>query len=92
MAIGMATRKVTITLAEDQIASILKLVERGRAESVSGFVKHAVAVSLSDVAGWGAMLAQALKETGGPLTSKERAWADSILQPAAKTKRKRKAA
>jgi hypothetical protein len=46
-----------------------------------------VAVALDDVAGWGAMLAEALRQTGGPLSDDERAWADDVLgspaQPAA---------
>jgi microcystin degradation protein MlrC len=89
---GMATRKVTITLQDDQLVSIRKLVAAGQAQSVSGFVQHAVAVSLADVAGWGALLALALVETGGPLTPKERVWADSILRSSPKPKRPRKAA
>jgi Arc/MetJ-type ribon-helix-helix transcriptional regulator len=76
----MATKKVTITLDEKQLANIQALVSSGKAESVSGFVQHAVTVSLADVAGWGAMLGLALAETGGPLTREERAWADSILK------------
>jgi Arc/MetJ-type ribon-helix-helix transcriptional regulator len=92
MAYSMATKKVTITLDEAQLASIRTLVAAGQAESVSGFVQHAVTVSLADVAGWGAMLALALDETGGPLTSKERVWADSILRAGPKPKRPRKAA
>jgi Arc/MetJ-type ribon-helix-helix transcriptional regulator len=76
---GMATRKVTITLDELQLARIQSLVAAGTAASVSGFVQHAVAVALDDVAGWGAILAEALRESGGPLTEDERAWADSIL-------------
>jgi Arc/MetJ-type ribon-helix-helix transcriptional regulator len=79
MVIGMATRKVTVTLAEDVVAQIRDLVESGTASSVSGFVQHAVAVALDDVAGWGAMLAHALEETGGPLTETERNWADQVL-------------
>lgn len=92
--IGMATKKVTITLDEKQLASVQALVARGKAESVSGFVQHAVTVSLADVAGWGAMLGVALSETGGRLTRSERAWADSILKtrPASPGKRKRRAA
>ena len=88
----MATTKVTITLDDEQLAAIRSLVDNGKADSVSAFVKHAVSVSLADVAGWGAMLALALKQTGGPLTAKERAWADSILRPGVRTKGKRKAA
>src|SRR5215831_1169221 len=87
MVIGMATRKVTITLDEAQLDQIRSLVQAGTAASVSGFVQHAVAVALDDVAGWGAILAEALRATGGELSDKERAWADEVLgtgtQPAA---------
>jgi Arc/MetJ-type ribon-helix-helix transcriptional regulator len=76
---SMATRKVTITLDEAQLARIQALVRAGSAASVSGFVQHAVTVALDDVAGWGAMLAEALRETGGPLSDEERAWADGVL-------------
>lgn len=79
MVIGMASRKVTITLDEADLARIRALVSAGTAASVSGFVQHAVSVSLDDIAGWGALLAEALRETGGPLTDDERAWADGLL-------------
>lgn len=79
MVIGMATRKVTVTLDEGQLEQIRRLVGGGRAPSVSGFVQHAVDVSLDDVAGWGALLAEALRDTGGPLTDDERVWADELL-------------
>lgn len=79
MVLGMATRKVTVTLEESQLDQIRKLVAAGTASSVSGFVQHAVAVAIDDVAGWGALLAEALRETGGPLTDEERAWADDLL-------------
>jgi Arc/MetJ-type ribon-helix-helix transcriptional regulator len=72
----MAKKKVTITLDAEQLQKVQELVASGKAESVSGFVQHAVKVSLADVAGWGAMLGAALAETGGPLTNAERAWAD----------------
>src|ERR1700730_14258637 len=76
---GMASKKVTITLDENQLDRIRSLVEAGTAPSVSGFVQHAVAVALDDVAGWGALLAEALRQTGGPLSDDERAWADDVL-------------
>ena len=79
MVIGMATRKITITLDEVQLDQIRALVQARSATSVSGFVQHAVAVALDDVAGWGAMLAEALRQTGGALTDDERAWADDVL-------------
>ena len=46
---------------------------------MSGFVQHAVAIALDDVAGWGAMLAEALRQTGGALSADERAWADDVM-------------
>lgn len=79
MVIGMATRKVTVTLDEGQLDQIRNLVETGSAPSVSRFVQHAVAVALDDVAGWGVLLAEALRDTGGPLSDDERAWADELL-------------
>jgi Arc/MetJ-type ribon-helix-helix transcriptional regulator len=79
MVVGMATRKVTVTLDEGQLARIRALVTQGAASSVSGFVQHAVGVSLDDVAGWGAVLADALRDSGGELSREERSWADSVL-------------
>jgi Arc/MetJ-type ribon-helix-helix transcriptional regulator len=79
MVIGMATKKITVTLDEGQVDRIRALVESGTASSVSGFVQHAVGVALDDVAGWGALLAEALRETGGPLSDDERTWSDQIL-------------
>jgi Arc/MetJ-type ribon-helix-helix transcriptional regulator len=75
----MATKKITVTLDEGQVDRIRALVESGTASSVSGFVQHAVGVALDDVAGWGALLAEALRETGGPLSDDERTWSDQIL-------------
>lgn len=79
MVLGMATKKVTITLDERQLDQIRALVLSGTAPSISGFVQHAVGIVLDDVAGWGALLAEALRETGGSLTKEERTWADGIL-------------
>jgi len=86
----MATTKVTITLDDDQLSAVRRLVAERKAESVSGFVKHAVSVALADVAGWGALLGAALEETGGALSAKERAWADSVLKPGSKARSRRK--
>lgn len=87
MVIGMATKKVTVTLEEGQLERIRAIVESGAAQSVSGFVQHAVSVSLDDVAGWGAMLAEALAQTGGALSADERAWADTMLGTGKRGKR-----
>ncbi|HVF76001.1 MAG TPA: hypothetical protein VM938_13235 [Acidimicrobiales bacterium] len=83
----MATKKVTITLEEAQLERIRALVDAGRASSVSGFVQHAVGIALDDVAGWGAMLAEALTQSGGELSADEKAWADQIIGTAKRNKR-----
>jgi Arc/MetJ-type ribon-helix-helix transcriptional regulator len=90
----MATTKVTVTLPTEQLKAIRKVVDAGSAKSVSAFVQHAVEVSLSDVAGWGALLAEALEQTGGPLTSAERRWADGLLSARSRkpTKKRKRAA
>jgi len=79
MVLGMATKKVTVTLDTTALEEIQSLVAAGKLESVSGFVQHAVTVSLADMAGWRTLLSAALTATGGPLTRKERAWADKVL-------------
>lgn len=90
MVIGMATAKITITLEQNQIDEIRALVAAGEATSVSGFVKHSVGVVLHDSAGWREMLQTALEQTGGPLTKRERTWADAILYTATRKRRSRK--
>jgi Arc/MetJ-type ribon-helix-helix transcriptional regulator len=90
----MATTKVTITMDDDQLDEVRRLVAAGRASNVSGFVRHAVDVALHDAAGWRDMLEGALQETGGPLTNKERAWVDALLSSRprkGRTRRKRAA-
>ena len=77
-----------MTLDASQLAAIRSLVEARSAKSVSAFVQHAVAVSLSDVAGWGALLASALDQTGGPITKAERSWADGVLSTSRGKRRK----
>lgn len=76
---GMASVKITITVPEEQLQAIRELVDAGQARSVSGFVQHAIGVSLDDAAGWEQMLDDALAATGGPLTDEERRWADEAL-------------
>jgi hypothetical protein len=86
MVTGMATSKVTITVDDDQLKEIRDLVSEGKSPNISAFVKHAIDVALHDAAGWKDILEGALLETGGPLSEKERAWADGVLTP---KKRKR---
>jgi Arc/MetJ-type ribon-helix-helix transcriptional regulator len=90
MVVGMATTKVTITLEDDQLEEIRKLVSAEQVSNVSAFVKHAVRIALHDAAGWKEMLAEALQATGGPLTKKERAWADRVLRGSHPTRRTRR--
>jgi hypothetical protein len=92
MASGMASKKVTITLEDEQLDAVRKLVDSGAASSVSGFIQHAVGIALNDVTGWGILLGQALDQTGGPLSRKERAWADAILKARPAPRRRRRAA
>ena len=86
----MATKETTITLHDDQVDAIRALVTAGQTPNISKFVHHAVRVSLFDAAGWRETLDEALQQTGGPLTKKERAWADAILSPAPSRRRARK--
>ncbi len=86
MVLGMATKKITITLDEAQIEEVRALVDAGEAANISAFIKHAVGVALSDAAGWKEILGEALERSGGPLTEKERKWADRILSPPSRSK------
>ena len=87
----MATKKVTITLDVEHLNAIRSLVDARTTKSVSAFVQHAVCVSLGDVAGWGALLAEALEQSGGPLTKAERSWADGVLSARTDKPAKRRA-
>jgi Arc/MetJ-type ribon-helix-helix transcriptional regulator len=89
---GMATTKITITLPDRQLAEIRKRVAAQESASVSGFIQQAVRKSLENAAEFRAMVDEALQETGGPLTPKERAWARRMLSPRKRGARSRKAA
>ena len=90
MVTGMATTKLTITLDDDQLEEVRRLVAAWKASSVSGFVRHAVGVALHDAAGWKEMLEGALQQGGGPLTKKDRAWADALLSSRRRKSRARR--
>ena len=94
MVFGMATEKITITLTSEQLEKVRALVGSGGAKSVSAFVQHAVKNALQNDADFDKWLKEALDETGGPLTKKERDWVDSLLTGARtkRTSRKQKAA
>lgn len=76
MAIGMATKKVTVTLDELQLQRIRALVEAGSAGACRG--SCSTRCLSRSTAGWGALLAEALRQTGGALSDQERTWADAI--------------
>ena len=88
----MATVKVTVTIPEEQLASIRQLVAAGQAPSVSGFVQRSIGVALDDAAGWDLLLEEALVATGGPLTDEEQRWADEILGVPPRRRRSRSVA
>ena len=77
----MTTTKITITLPDRQLAEIRKGIAARKLVSVSGFNQQAVQKSLENAAEFRAMVNEVLKETGGPLTPKERAWARKMLSP-----------
>jgi Arc/MetJ-type ribon-helix-helix transcriptional regulator len=79
MVIGMASTKITITLPDRQLQEIRKRVADQDSPSISGFIQHAVQKSLENTAEFRAMVKEGLKETGGPLKPKERAWARTVL-------------
>jgi Arc/MetJ-type ribon-helix-helix transcriptional regulator len=75
----MATTKITITLPDRQLDQIRKRVAAQESPSVSGFIQEAVQKSLANAAEFRAMVDEGLKQTGGPLRPKERAWARNML-------------
>ena len=92
MVVGMASSKITITLPDRQIEEIRKRVAAQESPTVSGFIQQAVQKTLENAAEFRVMVEEALKETGGPLKPKERAWARRMLSPRRRRARPRKAA
>jgi len=80
MVMGMAlTRKVTVTLPVEQLEAVKALVDDGQADSVSGFVTAAVERALEDRLAFEVLVDVGLQKSGGPMTAKERRWADEVL-------------
>ena len=92
MVFGMATTKLTITLPNRQLEEIRRRVAAQDSPSVSGFVQQAVQKSLENAAEFHAMVEEALKETGGPLKPRERAWARRMLSARKRGTKPRKVA
>jgi Arc/MetJ-type ribon-helix-helix transcriptional regulator len=89
---GMATAKITITLPNRQAAEIRRRVVAGASASVSGFIQQAVQKSLENASEFRAMVDEALTESGGSLTPKEREWARRMLSPRKRGAKPRKVA
>jgi hypothetical protein len=74
----------------EQLEEVRAMVAAGQAASISAFVKHAVGIALHDATGWRELLEDALQQRGGPLTKKERVWADAILSSGGTKRHSRK--
>jgi Arc/MetJ-type ribon-helix-helix transcriptional regulator len=85
---GMTT-KIAISLPEPLVEQARKAVRTGRADSVSAYIAAALEQKskLDELA---ELLDEMLAETGGPLSSAERAAADAALGVPARSDKKRK--
>ena len=71
------TQKIAVTLPNEQVVSIRRAVEQGRAPSVSGFISAAVArMQREDDL---AQLLDDLDRELGPVDAADMAWADKAL-------------
>ena len=71
------TQKIAVSLPDEQVVSIRRAVEQGRAPSVSGFISAAVArVQREDKL---AQLLDDLDRELGPVDDADLAWADKAL-------------
>lgn len=71
------TKKIAVSLPDEQLAAIHRAVRGGRAASVSGFISAAVARAEREDS-----LAQLLDDLDhelGPVSSEDLAWADKAL-------------
>lgn len=74
---GMRTRKIAITLPEEQVIEAKRAVTEGRARSVSAYIAEAVAAQAERHGLW-AYVDALIAEHGKP-TSEDYAWADAQL-------------
>jgi Arc/MetJ-type ribon-helix-helix transcriptional regulator len=76
---GMTAKKVAITVPEQTLERARSAVKAGRAASLSAYVSRALEQQsmLDDL---DALLEEMLEETGGPLTTAEKRWADAALR------------
>ena len=71
--------KIAVTIDPEVLARVKSAVKAGPLRSVSAYVQHAVVQQLAAEASFECWLVEALQETGGPPTARERAEARRIL-------------
>ena len=74
-----AKGRLAVTVDSDTVDQVKAMVAQGGASSVSAYVEHSVRCQLAADADFDVLLATMLNETGGPLTSDERAAARRVL-------------
>ena len=72
------TSKIAVSLPDHLVAEARAAVAQGRAPSVSAYVAAALEEK-TKLDGLGALLEELLAASGGPLTDRERAAADAVL-------------
>ena len=88
MIAGMTTAKIAVSLPEEVLRRAQRAVRRGRAPSMSAYVAEALEQK-SKGDDLEELLDEMLEETGGPLTAKERQWADRVLRKRPRSRRAR---
>ncbi len=71
------TRKIAVSLPDEQVDAIRRAVDEGRAASVSGFISAAVA--RAERQNGLARLLDDLDSELGPVSANDLAWADKML-------------
>jgi Arc/MetJ-type ribon-helix-helix transcriptional regulator len=78
MIAGMTAKKIAISVPEKTLAGARRAVKSGKATSLSAYISRAIEQkNMSD--DLDSLLDEMLRETGGPLTPDEKAWADAAL-------------
>jgi hypothetical protein len=78
MMIGMTAKKIAITVPERTLAGARRAVKSGKAQSLSAYISRAIEQkTMSD--DLDSLLDVMLREAGGPLTAKEKAWAKAAF-------------
>ena len=73
------TQQITICLPRIQVAQLNALVGAGRIGSIADFMQLVVRKALINEMLWQETIDRIMEESGGPLTSEEEAWVQSML-------------